>query len=133
MIANTDNRRKSSRMPLEIWVSESDLLHSFVGFGRDISVGGMFVKSPAPLEEGTRCRVTFVLGGRQGKELACNADVLPSVTREPGFRLRFDGQPSRLSMTLAPVMERLNSVTKSEVSRSDLEIVIEIIEPPQKR
>lgn len=58
------NRREFTRVRLTVGVEVKESGHEKIsGQGRDLSLKGVYVRSPQQLPAGTRCEVTLVLSG----------------------------------------------------------------------
>jgi uncharacterized protein (TIGR02266 family) len=80
--------RVETRVPIRVRVeyeARSDFLDDYTS---NISLGGMYMRSPSPLAVGTRFRLRFRLPGRD-KPIETYA-VVRWVTEEEGMGIQFD-------------------------------------------
>lgn len=94
------------RVPLEVPVFFDGAEALLVGYTRDLSPSGVFVRTAAPIDIGMRCALAFPLPGREGKVHVIGRvvrTVKPELTAEPlprvpgmGFEFeRFAGRADR--------------------------------------
>ena len=82
-------RRKSQRMPVQIWVEEKAGDATYFHRTADLSVGGLFLDGTLPQQPGTRVRLRISLPGDE-KPVEVAGEILPPAPgQEVGMPVRF--------------------------------------------
>ena len=94
-------RRAHERFPLTVEVTHTSEHNFFTGFMEDISEGGIFVATHAPVEIGDKLELTFSVPGMPGNcTLVCRVRWLRAYNPDsnetiPGMGLSFDDLPGQ--------------------------------------
>ena len=105
-----DAKRKTPRVPIEIRV-QYERFNRFVSeYTRDISRGGMFIRSESPLDVGTELYVTLSFP-YHAEEITLMANVVRTVSglesAEPGMGVRFNFMDTDESRALYRLVDGL--------------------------
>ena len=103
-------KRKTPRVPIEIRV-EYERFNRFVSeYTRDISRGGMFIRSESPLDVGTDLYVTLSFPHHKD-DITLMANIVrtvsPQESAEPGMGVRFNFSDSDESRALHRLVDGL--------------------------
>ncbi len=79
--------RRESRVPVSCRVDFSAKTGSYRAYTRDLSLRGLFLKSPRPFAVGTRLRMVLHLPGRRREGLEVQGEVRRVILRVPGSHL----------------------------------------------
>lgn len=88
-------RRALRRLPLRVMVEYESLEDFLIDYTANVSVGGMFIRTETPLEEGTRFRLRFQVPGRS-RPIETYGEVRWKLSPEdagpmvPGMGVQFD-------------------------------------------
>jgi type IV pilus assembly protein PilZ len=98
-------RRALRRLPLRVMVEYESLEDFLIDYTANMSVGGMFIRTQTPLDEGTRFRLRFQVPGRS-RPIETFGEVRWTLSPEdagpmvPGMGVQFDAlaAPDRRSV-----------------------------------
>lgn len=88
-------RRALRRLPLRVMVEYECLEDFLIDYTANVSVGGMFIRTDTPLDEGTRFRLRFQVPGR-GRPIETYGEVRWTLSPQdagpmvPGMGVQFD-------------------------------------------
>ncbi len=100
-------RRKAPRISFDVDVDVNDSHNFYVGRTKDISMGGLFIESPIPIEPGTELTLKLRIGG-EPYVLACRAAwrLTTDEGHAHGFGVEFDRLPLGARRAIQSYMRR---------------------------
>lgn len=104
-------RRRTTRLLLEVELGVHSGSNFFTGLTRDISEGGLFVATHVPLPVGTTLTVTFTLPACPAIETDVTvAWVRQAVDGQPGMGVKFNGLTEEQSALIHRFMAKRESM-----------------------
>jgi uncharacterized protein (TIGR02266 family) len=103
----TDERRRGTRVPVQIWVEEATDRELHFQRSANISTGGIYLENTIPHPVGTRVTLRFMLPGEKDR-LEVHAEVVGAIAgeEEMGMGLKFVDIGERAASRIKRYVER---------------------------
>jgi uncharacterized protein (TIGR02266 family) len=86
---STSDRRRSDRIPIEMWVEQSRDKELYFQRSANLSAGGLFLENTIPHPVGTRIKLQFTLPGDTGP-LELEGEIVSAASQsELGMGVKF--------------------------------------------
>ncbi len=114
MAASKDDKRRETRVPLDLWVEATREGELYYQRALNLSVGGVYFGQTVPMPLGTRVTLTFTLPG-EALEFTCQGEVV--AAKEMGMGVHFVDVPPKDRKRIEAAIEGIETKLKLRPAR----------------